>query len=118
MNIDEIAQARHEKIARSWDVNPLMGEIVDVLLIHGGSAHSDTVVKHIALRRSKAPVSEGLRREIHETFTIHRRRAQDAGLPPLVHLPFGEASLRWALTPDVLAFFTRNQQFPFRALMN
>ena len=99
---DEVAQARGDKVARSWDVNPLMAEIVDALMALGGAAHRDVVLRGVAGRRSIRSVSDGFRREIFETAAIHMRRAEEVHKAPLIYLPFGAGSRRWALTAAFL----------------
>jgi hypothetical protein len=105
---DEVALARQAKLARTWDINPLMAEIVEVLLSFSGAAHRDAVVDAIARRKSNDPASEGLRQQILEAVAIHRQKAEETGRPPLVYLPFGESCHRWALTQDVMAFMRSN----------
>ena len=104
---DEVAQARSNKLSNTWMINPLIAEIFQALLDFGGSAHCDAVVDQIAWRRSRATPSPGLKREIVEAFEIHRDRARASGLPPQMHLPFGDGSQRWALTPKVREFADR-----------
>jgi hypothetical protein len=97
---DEVAQARGDKVARSWDVNPLMAEIVDALIALGGVAHREVVLRRVARKRAIKSVSEGFRRDIFETAAIHMRRAEEVQKPALIYLPFGAGSRRWALTED------------------
>ena len=103
-DMDEVALARRMKFAKTWNVNPLVAEIVEILLIYGGSAHRNLVAERIAMRRTEEQISDGLKREIFEAFDTHCEGAANANQPALVFLPFGEGSHRWSLTPDAQSF--------------
>lgn len=105
---DEVALARRMKFAKTWNINPLVAEIVEILLVYGGSAHRNLVAERIAMRRTEERISDGLRREIFEAFDAHREGAARTGQPSLVFLPFGGGSHRWALTPDAQSFLERS----------
>lgn len=100
---DEIALARRSKFAKTWNDNPLIAEIVEILLVYGGSAHRNLVAERIAMRRTDTAISDGLKDQVFEAFDAHCVGAARTGLPSLIFLPFGEASHRWALTPDAQA---------------
>ena len=104
---DEVAQARSSRLSNTWMINPLIAEIFQVLLDFGGSAHRDSVVAQVAWRRTRTEASPGLRREIVQAFDIHQERAREAGLPALMHRPFGDESQRWSVTPKVREFVDR-----------
>ena len=108
---DEVALARRVKFAKTWNINPLVGEIVEILLIYGGSAHRNLVAERIAMRRTSEQISDGLKREIFETFDTHCEGAANANQPALVFLPFGEGSHRWSLTPDAHSFLDQGPSF-------
>ncbi|MES2342400.1 MAG: hypothetical protein V4597_12025 [Pseudomonadota bacterium] len=105
---DEVALARRMKFAKTWNINPLVAEIVEILLVYGGSAHRNLVAERIAMRRTQERISDGLRREIFEAFDAHREGAARTGQPSLVFLPFGGGSHRWALTPDAQSVLERS----------
>ena len=111
-DMDEVALARRMKFAKTWNINPLVAEIVEVLLIYGGSAHRNLVAERIAMRRTREQMSDGLRREIFEAFDAHCEGAAKASQPALVFLPFGEGSHRWALTPEVQSFLEQAPAVP------
>jgi hypothetical protein len=107
---DEVAQARRAKLAKTWNINPLLAEIVVVLEGLGGAAHRNVVVAAIASHRPDAPMSDGFRREIFETVAVHCESAVDAEQPALVYLPFGEGSHRWALPPGIMSFLEQSRR--------
>lgn len=111
---DEVALARRAKFAKTWNINPLVAEIAEVLMMLGGSAHRNVVAERIALRRSRQDISEGLRRDIFQAFEAHCAGAARAGLPSLVHLPFGAGSHRWALTLDAQMLLQSATPLPVR----
>ncbi len=98
--IDEVARARNAKVAKVSLINSLVNEITEALLEMGGSAHRDTVIDRVAVRRGIARVSDGLKVQLLDAFEQHRVRAGLESRQPLLHLPFGEGSRRWSLTPD------------------
>ncbi len=110
-DMDEVALARRMKFAKTWNVNPLVAEIVEILLIYGGSAHRNLVAERIAMRRTSEQISDGLKREIFEAFDTHCEGAANANQPALVFLPFGEGSHRWSLTPDAHSFLDQGPSF-------
>ena len=110
-DMDEVALARRVKFAKTWNVNPLVAEIVEILLIYGGSAHRNLVAERIAMRRTSEHISDGLKREIFEAFDTHCEGAAKANQPALVFLPFGEGSHRWSLTPDAHSFLDQGPAY-------
>lgn len=104
MVADELTRARSAKLAKAWQVNPMMVEIVEVLLDCGGAAHRELIAREIAWRRSRMAPSDGLRREVFTMLTVHCDQAVQAGQKPMITRPFGEESYRWAMTPDAKAF--------------
>ena len=90
-------------------VDPIVGEVVHALLALGGSAHRDTVVTHIASARAgrTTTATSDLRAEIHAGFQSYIDAASTRRPAPLLHLPLGAGSYRWALTEAGRALFTR-----------
>jgi len=86
--------------------NPLVAEIVEVLMDAAGSAHQDVVISQIAARRGELQATESLAREIvagFEDYLAKARRRRDR--PTLLKRAFGEDSRRWALEPAAYALF-------------
>ena len=48
-DMDEVALARRVKCAKTWNINPLVAEIVEILMVYGGSAHRNLVAERIAV---------------------------------------------------------------------
>lgn len=90
-------------------VDPVVGEIVHALLALGGSAHRDAVVARIASDRAGRTTgpSPELRAEIHARFQIYLDTASRSRPAPLLHLPLGSGSYRWALTDAARSLFFR-----------
>jgi hypothetical protein len=112
MHADEVARARNNKLSKTWNVNPVLAEIVTALLDLNGAAHGDVVVEAIARQRGAGRPSEGFRREVYQAVDIHCEKAKGSGRPPLLHRPFGPESKRWALLPDVLTFMSESRAKP------
>jgi len=98
--LGDLSRARAARSKGAALVNPMVAEIADVLLTLGGSAHRDIVIDRVAIRRGGHAASDALRQELVGAFDLHRERAVLEGRPSLLHLPFGEQTRRWALTPD------------------
>ena len=98
--LEDLSRARAARSKGAALVNPLIVEIVDVLLMNGGSAHRDVVFDQVALRRGGCPASDGLKADLIDAFEQHRHRASAEHRTPLLRLPFGEGSRRWSLTHD------------------
>jgi hypothetical protein len=92
--------ARGVQAKKATLFNTLIDEIVEVLLEIGGAAHRDTVIERIAARRGADRASDSLKRDLLEAFELHRIGVIGEGKRILLHLPFGEGSRRWALSPD------------------
>lgn len=82
-------------------VEPIVVEILEALLVHGGAAHRQVVADHIASARTgiRQPASRELQTEIYDGFQRYLDVASRRPAP-LLHRPLGEASHRWALTPS------------------
>jgi hypothetical protein len=90
---------------RRWNASapkPLVSEIMDALHDLGGQAHRDVVCNYIAANRANS----GLRPQ-HDVFEDLLAAFEDhldshAGAP-LLALPFGPDSRRWALSHEGMA---------------
>jgi hypothetical protein len=97
--LDQVAWARSAKLKKSPSLNLLVEEIMDALLEMGGSAHRDAVIDRVAVHRGALSASDGLKRELLEAFEAHCGCKSAKRDQALLHLPFGDGSRRWALTP-------------------
>jgi hypothetical protein len=102
---EDMAAARLARL--SPDLDARMAEIVDALMALAGAAHRDAVIELIARRRTGQAASPGLKAELIAAFDAHCQTLKARGLVPLVHRPFGDRSLRWALTPEADDFLRR-----------
>lgn len=99
-----ISYSAFKKGARSsvakGSIDPIVGEIVHALLVLGGSAHRDMVANQIASARAGRSVTAtaALRTEIIAGFQHYIGSAPARRPAPLLHLPLGDGSYRWALT--------------------
>lgn len=86
--------------ARLEDVGPGVADILDTLSASGGALHRADVVKRIAERRGlrAKPARLELEAELFQVFDRYLAFAAGSPQPPLMHLPFGPGSYRWALT--------------------
>jgi hypothetical protein len=98
--LDQVAWARSAKLRKSPSLNLLVEEIMDALFELGGSAHRDAVIDRVAVHRGALSASDGLKRELLEAFEAHCGCTRTKRDRALLHLPFGDGSRRWALTPD------------------
>jgi hypothetical protein len=78
--------------------DPLLSEIVPILLELGGAAHCDMVLARLAERRGLEAIPDDLRQSAHRAFDLECRRQDVATKDQVVFRPFGESSRRWALT--------------------
>ena len=101
--LEDLSRARAARSKGAALINPLIVEIVDVLLMHGGSAHRDVVFDQVALQRGGRTASEGLKADLVDAFEQHCHRAAADDRAPLLRLAFGEGSRRWSLTHDAYA---------------
>ncbi len=107
--LDEVGLARNAKVKSAPLHNAQINEIAEILLELGGSAHRDTVIDRIALRRGATRASDGLKQDLLGAVAAHCARADSENQRALLHLPFGADSRRWALMPDEEAI-AREQQ--------
>jgi len=104
MTGDVIQYAKHRRSGnpRARYHEPLLvAEIVDALCFLGGAAHRDQVFARVASVRADqmAIATPALREELQQAFDSHRQAFPGGlGPPPLLDLPFGGDSRRWALT--------------------
>lgn len=82
------------------DVGPSVAEILETLAASGGALHRTDVTKRIAERRGlrAGPARRELESELLEAFDRYLAFAASRPQAPLMHLPFGPGSYRWALT--------------------
>ena len=90
-------------------IEPIVGEIVHALLALGGSAHRDAVAAHIASARAGRTTAAApeLRTEVYAGFQRYIEIASARRPAPLLHLPLGPSSYRWALTEAARSLFTQ-----------
>lgn len=103
------ARRRPPRQAKATRVEPLVGEIAEVLLRLGGSAHRDKVFEILAAHRTgvgeAGPAEPGLalRARAVAAFDAHSS-ADGRGPGPLFRKPFGPGAHRWALTVEAEVF--------------
>lgn len=85
---------------RARHIDPAITEILESLLALGGSAHRQAVADLVSLRRGdrSGPSEFAARGEIYSAFDAYLTWAPTRKLPPLLWLPLGSGSYRWALT--------------------
>jgi hypothetical protein len=101
MTVVELAAYRRlMRAVRLDDVWPAVAEILESLAASGGAAHRSEVIKRIAERRGlrAGPGRQDLEAELLTAFDRYLVFAATRRPPPLMHLPFGPGSYRWALT--------------------
>lgn len=77
-----------------------MVEILEALHALGGCAHRQAVADQIALRRNgrSCPAEAAARNEIYAAFDAYLNWPASRKAAPLLWLPLGSGSYRWALT--------------------
>ena len=82
------------------EVAPTVADILDTLSACGGALHRTDVARRIAERRGvrAKPARQVLEAELFEAFDRYLVFAAARPQAPLMHLPFGPGSYRWALT--------------------
>ncbi|MBU1540066.1 MAG: hypothetical protein KKC29_01075 [Alphaproteobacteria bacterium] len=85
---------------RARHIDPVMVEILEALHALGGCAHRQAVADQIALRRSgrPCPAEAALRTEVYAAFDVYLNWLASRKAVPLLWLPLGAGSYRWALT--------------------
>jgi hypothetical protein len=85
---------------RARAVDPLVVEIIEALVALGGGAHRQSVADEIAVRRTgrACRAEAALQTEVYAAFDGYLTWAATRKVPPLLHLPLGAGSYRWALT--------------------
>ena len=88
-------------------VNPMVVEIVEALIALGGGAHRQAVADQVALRRTgrACPAEPAMRTEVYAAFDAYLVWSASRKVPPLLHLPLGTDSYRWALTDAGMHLF-------------
>ena len=91
---------RRAPAGRARPVDPLIAEVLEALLTLGGSAHRQAVVDQICLNRGgRAGSTEpAARDEIYSAFDAYLGSVSTRKVAPLLWLPLGSGSYRWALT--------------------
>ncbi|CAN5214247.1 hypothetical protein BH09PSE1_BH09PSE1_09520 [soil metagenome] len=89
------------RLGRAKFVDPVLADIIDVLLTSGGVAHRQVVADRIASRRLGRPAiaDRKVQDEVFGVFDDYLAVAATRRPAPLLCLPFGAGSYRWALTP-------------------
>ncbi len=101
MTVVELAAYRRlMRSERFGDVGPAVAEILDTLAASGGALHRAEVAKRIAERRGlrAGPARRELEAELADAFERYLTFAATRPQAPLMDLPFGPGSYRWALT--------------------
>jgi hypothetical protein len=101
MSVVELAAYRRlMRSVRLDDVWPAVAQILDALVASGGAAHRSDVIRRVAERRGlrAGPGRQALEAELILAFDRYMVFAATRQPPPLMHLPFGPGSYRWALT--------------------
>ncbi len=107
--LDDVTGARRLKGATGPTMSIVVAEIAAALLELGGSAHRETVIDRVAVRRGHSMASDDLRAELVSAFDRHLAGAARGGAPALLQLPFGEGSRRWSLTRDAADMAARTE---------
>lgn len=90
-------------------IDPLVGEIAEVLLTLGGAAHREEVIARLGARRGGRGDLD-LRARAVAAFDAHSRTDGElGGGRPLFRRPFGAGDHRWALTAEAAAFLRAGQ---------
>ena len=92
---------------RARHIDPVIAEILEALLALGGSAHRQAVADQVALSRggrSSSP-DTAVRDELYAAFDAYLTGGAARKALPLLWLPLGPGSYRWALTDVGLNLF-------------
>jgi hypothetical protein len=107
-----VARGRRTKPRNTDLLDPLVEEIAEALFEIGGSAHRDMVMDYIVTLRGAGAASSDVKSELLDAFELHCVGAHPDRHCALLHLPFGEGSHRWSLTPAGRQFVSSRQRFP------
>jgi hypothetical protein len=107
-----VTRGRRAKPRNTDLLDPLVEEIAEVLFEIGGSAHRDLVIGYAATLRGANAALSDVKSELLEAFELHCSCAHPDRHCALLHLPFGEGSHRWGLTPAGREFVSSRQRFP------
>jgi hypothetical protein len=107
---------RRVRLGRARFIEPVLADIIDVLLSSGGVAHRQKVADVIASRRLGRPVAadRAVQDEVYAAFGNYLAQASTRRPAPLLCLPLGPDSYRWALTPAGETLFSPNASAPTR----
>ncbi|MEI6282669.1 MAG: hypothetical protein WCP82_08140 [Alphaproteobacteria bacterium] len=103
--IYDSSTAREGKIKAFGPLCPQSAEILGAMMLVGGAAHLDDIIRIVAERLWSGTPSPGLTNELIEIFEQQCRTASDRGEPGIFWLPFGIGSRRWSLSADARIFF-------------
>jgi hypothetical protein len=107
-----VTRGRRAKPRNTDLLDPLVEEIAEALFEIGGSAHRDVVIGYVATLRGVDAASSDVKSELLDAFELHCGCAHPDRHCALLHLPFGEGSHRWGLTPAGRQFVLSRQRFP------
>lgn len=92
---------------RGSRIDPVVFQIIEALHFAGGASHRQAVADYIAHVRAGRPAAAGreLQDEVYQAFDAHLAASARRKTEPLVRLPLGAHSYRWALTERGRAVF-------------
>jgi hypothetical protein len=97
---------------RASRIDPVMFQIVEALHFAGGATHRQAVADYIAHVHAGRPIAAGreLQDEVYRAFAAHLAASARRKAEPLVRLPLGAHSYRWALTERGRAVFAASTE--------
>ena len=95
-----VEHKRRASSGRARPIDPLTAEILEALVTLGGSAHRQAVADQVCLRRGgrSGPSDSTARDEIYSALDAYLGSVSTRKVAPLLWLPLGTGSYRWALT--------------------
>jgi hypothetical protein len=97
---------------RGSRIDPVVFQILEALHFAGGATHRQAVADYIAHVRAGRPAAAGreLQDEVYRALAAHLAASARRKAEPLVCLPLGEQSYRWALTERGRAVFAASAE--------
>ncbi len=97
---------------RGSRIDPVVFQILEALHFAGGATHRQAVADYIAHVRAGRPAAAGrkLQDEVYLALAAHLAASARRKAEPLVYLPLGEQSYRWALTERGRAVFAASAE--------
>lgn len=94
------AYRRVVRARRLGDIAPAVADILHVLVESGGALHRREVAQRLAERRGifSREGRDAVEAEVFGAFDRYMQFAAGKRQAPLMHLPFGPGSYRWAVT--------------------